>query len=66
MIIGQYLVDNPDCGVIYTIYKTKSIEVYVDTNFAGGWDSADSSNSDNVLPRTVFFNLLCRIPYDLE
>ena len=35
MIIGQYLVDNPDCGVIYTIDNTKGLEVYVDTYFAG-------------------------------
>ena len=54
MIIGRYLVDNPDCEVIYTIDKTKGIEVYVDTDFAGGWDSADSSNADNVLSITGF------------
>ena len=43
MRIGQYLVDNPDRSVIYTIENTKELEVYVDTDFAGGWDSADSS-----------------------
>ena len=52
--IGLYLVDNTDSGVIYTIDKTKGIEVYVDTDFTGGWDSADSSNADNVLSRTGF------------
>ena len=46
MIIGRYLVDNPNSGVIFTIEKTKGIEVYVDAIFAGGWDSADSSNSE--------------------
>ena len=49
-----YLVDNTDSGVICTIDKTKGIEVYVDTDFTGGWDSADSSNADNVLSRTGF------------
>ena len=54
MRFDQYLVDNPDCGVIYMIDKTKGREVYVDTDFAGGWDSDDSSNADNVLSRTGF------------
>ena len=55
MRIGRYLVDNPDCGVIYTTDKTKGIEVYVDAVFAGGWDSADFSNDYNVLSMTGFF-----------
>ena len=54
MIIGQYLVDNPDHGIIYTIDKTKEIEVYVDADFADGWDSVDSSNAYNVLSITGF------------
>ena len=54
MRIVIFMVDNPDCGVIYTIYKTKGIEVSVDSDFTGGWDSAKSSNSDNVLSRTGF------------
>ena len=54
MRIRRYLVDNPDRGVIYTIENTKGLEVYVDTNFASGWDSADSSNTDNVLSITGF------------
>ena len=54
MRIGQYLVDNHDFSVIYTIDKTKGLEFYFDANFAGGWYSADSSNDDNFLSRTVF------------
>ena len=53
--IGKYLADNPDSGVIYTIDNIKGLEVYVDSDFADGWDSDDSSNSDNVLSRTGFF-----------
>ena len=34
--IGQYLVDNPDRGVIYTIDKSRGLEAYVDADFAGG------------------------------
>ena len=57
MRIGQYMVDNTDSGIIYTIDKTKGVEIYVGANFSGGWDSADSSNTDNVLSRTGF--LIC-------
>ena len=52
--IGRYLVDNPDCGVIYTIDKSRGLEFYVDAYFAGGWNMADSTNADNVISRTVF------------
>ena len=54
MIIGRYMVDNPDRGVIYTIYNTKGLEVNVYADFSGGWDSAESSNAYNVLSRTGF------------
>ena len=50
--IGQYLVDNPDRGVIYTVNKSRGLEVYVDVDFAGDWNMANSTNSDNVLSRT--------------
>ena len=52
--IGRYLIDNPDPGVIYTVDKSRGLEVYVDADFAGGWNMADSTNSDNVLSRTGF------------
>ena len=31
--IGQYLINNRDCGVIYTVDKSRGLEVYVDTYF---------------------------------
>ena len=34
--IGRYLVDNPDRGVIYTVEKSRGLEVYADANFSGG------------------------------
>jgi hypothetical protein len=34
--------------------KSKGLEVYADTDFAGGWSAADSENADNVLSRTGF------------
>ena len=54
MRLGRYLVDNPDRGVIYTIDKSRGLEVYVDADFAGGWNMADATNADNVLSRTGF------------
>ena len=30
--IGRYLVDNPDCGVIYTVDTSRGLEVYVDAD----------------------------------
>ena len=54
MRIGRYLVDNPDRGMIYTVDKSKGLEVYVDADFAGGWNNADATNAENVLSRTGF------------
>ena len=34
--------------------KSKGLEVYVDADFAGAWNTADSENADNVLSRTGF------------
>ena len=52
--IGRYLIDNHDRGVIYTVDKSIGLEVYIDADFSGGWNMADSKNADNVLSRTGF------------
>ena len=49
-----YIFDNPDCGVIYTVNKSRGLEVYVDAYFADGWNMADSANANNVLSITGF------------
>ena len=54
MKIGRCLVDNPYRGVIYTIDKSRGLEVYVDADFSGGWNMAYSTNADNVLSITGF------------
>jgi hypothetical protein len=38
----------------YTPDPTKGIEVYVDADFAGGWDPGDAMNADNVYSRTGY------------
>ena len=54
MRIGRYLVDTADKGIRYNVDKSKGLEVYVDADFAGAWNAADSDNADNVLSRTGF------------
>ncbi|KAL7534594.1 hypothetical protein ACHAWF_004881 [Thalassiosira exigua] len=54
MRIGRYLVDSPDKGIIYTVDKSKGLEVYVDADFAGAWQAADATNAENVLSRTGY------------
>jgi hypothetical protein len=36
MRIGKYLLDTRKCGIIYKPDRSKGLECYVDTNFAGG------------------------------
>ena len=52
--LGRYLINNPDCGVIYTIDKSRGLEVYVDADFADGWNMTVATNTDNALSRTGF------------
>ena len=35
-------------GTMGHCHPTQGIEVYVDANFAGGWDPGDAMNADNV------------------
>ncbi len=44
--------------MIYKPDSMKGIEVYVDADFAGGWDPADAMNADNIYSRTGYV-----IPY---
>jgi hypothetical protein len=52
MQIGRYLCDNCEWDLIFKVDKTKGLEVYVDTDFSGGWSCADADNADDVLSRT--------------
>ncbi len=54
MRIGRYLLSTREKGMIYKPDLTKGIEVYVDADFAGGWDPADSMNADNIYSRTGY------------
>ena len=52
--IGRFLNDNTDCGLFYTVDKSRGLEVYVHAAFVGGWNMVDSTNADNFLYRTGF------------
>jgi hypothetical protein len=54
MHIGQYLLLSHDRGMTYTPDPTKGIKVYVDADFAGGWDLRDVMNADNVYSQTGY------------
>jgi hypothetical protein len=52
--IGRYLLSTKEKGMIYCPDSTRGIEVFVDANFAGGWDPGDALNADNVYSRTGY------------
>jgi hypothetical protein len=55
MRIGPYLLSTKEQGMIYRPDPSKNIEVYVDANFAGGWDPADPMNAESIYSRTGYF-----------
>ena len=52
--IAKYLKGTSDRGIVYHPDKTKGIECYVDSDFAGGWSQADADNTENVMSRTGY------------
>jgi hypothetical protein len=54
MRIGQYLLSTHKKGMAYNSNFSKELEVYVNADFAGGWDPADPGNADNIYSRTGF------------
>ena len=53
--IARYLVGTKDKGTSFKIDKTKGLEVFVDSDFAGSWDKNDSLNSDTARSRHGYF-----------
>ena len=54
MRIGRYLLSSKDKGMIFTPDATKGLEVFVDADFAGGWDPTTADDADTVYSRTGF------------
>jgi hypothetical protein len=54
MQIGRYLLSSKDKGMIYAPDPKRGLEVWVDSDFAGGWNPEEAGNADNVYSRTGF------------
>jgi hypothetical protein len=54
MRIGWYLLSTKEGGMIYAPDSSKGLEVFVDADFAGGWNPEDASNTDNVYSCTGY------------
>jgi hypothetical protein len=54
MTIGWYLLSTKEQGMIYAPDSSKGLEVFVDADFAGGWNPGDASNADNVYSCTGY------------
>ncbi len=52
--IGQYLLDTCSHGIVYKPDTTKRLECYVNADFAGWWNQANSDNAENILSRTGY------------
>jgi hypothetical protein len=52
MRIGWYILSTREKGMTYKPDFLKGLEVYVDADFADGWDPADPGNADNIYSRT--------------
>ena len=50
--IGRYLLGTKTRGIIYKPDKSRGLECYIDADFSGGWNQADTDNAENVLSRT--------------
>jgi hypothetical protein len=48
MRIGQYLLLKKERGMFYRPDSARGLEVFVDADFAGGWDPEHAENADNV------------------
>ena len=60
--IGRYLKATKDKGMVFTPNGDKGLECYVDADFAGGWDKADSRNPEAVLSRTGYVLMYAKCP----
>lgn len=54
MRIAKYLIGTQGKGMIYNPDPNLGLEVYVDADFAGGWDPENASDADTLYSRTGF------------
>jgi hypothetical protein len=46
--ISRYLLSTKEKGMLYKPDLSKGIEVFVDADIAGGWDSTNATNVENL------------------
>ena len=58
--IGRYLLSTKEKSLVYKPDAQRGIEVFVDADFAGGWDPADVMNAESVYSCTgyMLFSML--------
>ena len=61
-LIGRYVKATKDKRIIFESDRNKGLECYVDADFAGGWDKADSGNPEAVLSRTRYVLMYVNCP----
>ena len=59
--IAKYLKGTSDKGIIFRPDKT-GLECFVDADFAGGWNQADSNNAEAVMSRTGYVIMYAGCP----
>ncbi len=60
--IGRYLLSTKEKGMIYKPDVLQGIEVFVDVDFAGGWNPEDAMNAENIYSRTGYVIFYARCP----
>lgn len=52
--IVKYLSMTSERGIMFNLDKTRGVECYTDTDFAGSWNAEDSEDATNVLSRSGY------------
>ena len=60
--LGRYLPHTRREGIVYSTNTSKGLECYVDADFAGGWQEANTDDSDKVMSRTVMVIMYANCP----
>ncbi len=53
-LLGRYLANTNDRGIVYNPKKSMRIVCYVDADFSGGWNIKTSDDADKVMSCTGF------------
>ena len=60
--LAQYFSRTRKEGIVYNPDTSKGLECYVDADFEGGWQEANSDDADNVMSRTGMVIMYANCP----